>query len=94
MIAIDGGAHIGYIALHIGQIVGPQGKVYAFEPDPRAYARLVAGIALNRMAEIVEPLNFALASSPSLPPSEREYDSKPLLERSQLMPGCMTYGLR
>src|SRR5258708_5783896 len=33
-------------------------------------------------------------SSPSLPPSESEYESKPLLERSQLMPGCMTYGLR
>jgi len=27
-------------------------------------------------------------------PSESEYESKPLLERSQLMPGCMTYGLR
>src|SRR5947199_1798856 len=33
---------------------------------------------------------FLEGPSPSLPPSEREYDSKPLLERSQLMLGCMT----
>ena len=62
MVAIDGGAHIGYLALHMGWIVGPRGKVYAFEPDPRAYVRLAAGITLNHMAGIVEPLNFALAS--------------------------------
>jgi FkbM family methyltransferase len=62
MIAIDGGAHIGYISLHMGQIVGPRGKVYAFEPDPRAYARLVSGITLNHMADTVEPMNCALAS--------------------------------
>ena len=46
----------------MGRIVGPRGKVYAFEPDPRAYVRLAAGITLNHMGGIVEPLNFALAS--------------------------------
>jgi hypothetical protein len=50
--------------------------------------RLPAQIPLKtRVPDIFGP-------SPSLPPSESEYESKPLLERSQLMPGCMTYGLR
>jgi hypothetical protein len=32
--------------------------------------------------------------SPSLPPAESEYESEPLLARSRLMEGCMTYELR
>lgn len=31
---------------------------------------------------------------PSLPPAESEYESEPLLARSRLMEGCMTYELR
>lgn len=62
-VAIDGGAHIGYLALHMAQIVGPVGKVYAFEPDPRAHARLVIAVKMNRMAGTVEPLDLALSST-------------------------------
>jgi hypothetical protein len=34
------------------------------------------------------------STSPSLPPAESEYESEPLLARSRLMEGCMTYELR
>jgi FkbM family methyltransferase len=35
--AIDVGAHIGFFTMHMAALVGPSGKVYAFEPfDPNA----------------------------------------------------------
>lgn len=32
--AVDIGAHVGLVAKPLAQIVGPKGRVYAFEPDP------------------------------------------------------------
>jgi len=61
-VVIDGGAHIGFLSFHMARIVGPRGKVYAFEPDPRAHARLAMAVTLNGMEGIVEPFKLALAS--------------------------------
>src|SRR5690348_3921247 len=36
MTAYNLGAHIGFFALALSRLVGPSGKVLAFEPDPRA----------------------------------------------------------
>ncbi len=47
MCAIDLGAHIGYFTLLAAHLVGPTGKVYAFEPAPKTYRILEKNIALN-----------------------------------------------
>ena len=41
---VDGGANIGYYTLMSAELVGPQGKVFAFEPEPRNYSQLKANI--------------------------------------------------
>lgn len=33
-VAVDVGAHVGLVAKPLARIVGPKGRVYAFEPDP------------------------------------------------------------
>ncbi len=43
----DVGAHIGYTALALGRLTGPQGRVYAFEPLPENLRRLRMNIAVN-----------------------------------------------
>ncbi|MFM5922851.1 MAG: FkbM family methyltransferase [Novosphingobium sp.] len=43
----DVGANIGYFSLLAAQLVGPAGKVHAFEANPRTFDLLCANIALN-----------------------------------------------
>jgi len=47
MIAYDVGANIGYITLLLAKLVGPQGKVYAFEALPDNVERLRRNVELN-----------------------------------------------
>jgi FkbM family methyltransferase len=48
MVALDIGAHIGYFSLLLSRLVGPTGKVHAFEPTPRTFELLMANIELNQ----------------------------------------------
>jgi FkbM family methyltransferase len=52
----DVGANIGYLALVAARIVGPSGRVVAFEPDAQCAAAIRANAALNGLAaiEVVE----------------------------------------
>lgn len=50
---IDIGAHIGWYSLYAAKIVGPKGRIYAFEPDPRLFPLLVRNIAENGFTEII-----------------------------------------
>jgi FkbM family methyltransferase len=43
----DLGAHIGYFTLLLAKCVGPEGRVFAFEPSPENFAVLRENIALN-----------------------------------------------
>ena len=58
--AVDVGAYIGTHSLLMGRMVGGAGRVYAFEPQRKAYAELVQNVALNGMEGVVVPLRFAL----------------------------------
>jgi FkbM family methyltransferase len=44
---IDGGAHIGYHTLLAARLVGPSGRVIAFEPAPSTYRLLAENVARN-----------------------------------------------
>lgn len=61
MIAIDVGADIGYYTLQMSRLVGPQGRVVAFEPIPDARRRLEHNIALNGCKNI-EVSEYALGN--------------------------------
>jgi FkbM family methyltransferase len=46
-LAIDGGANIGFMTMIMSRLVGPQGRVEAFEPSTINYKKLMANLALN-----------------------------------------------
>ncbi|GAF83408.1 unnamed protein product [marine sediment metagenome] len=60
--AIDVGAHIGSIAIPMATAVGEEGSVYAFEPDAKSQAELVANLALNQL-DNVHALKIALGEN-------------------------------
>lgn len=50
---IDIGANIGVFAITMASLVGPQGKVYAFEPQEREARLMVQSLAENRFTDRV-----------------------------------------
>jgi FkbM family methyltransferase len=60
-LVLDIGSHIGLFASVAAKIVGPKGKVFAFEPAPKTNALLHQTIALNNLQNIVQPRNEAMA---------------------------------
>ena len=62
---LDIGAHIGSITIAMARLIGPDGTVYAFEPQKKIYRELVQNIKLNELANAV-PLRFAISSEPGL----------------------------
>lgn len=48
----DIGANVGFFTLLASRLVGPGGRVYAFEPMPDNLARLRQHLALNRVANV------------------------------------------
>ena len=59
--ALDVGAHIGSHTLWLARLVGPEGAVYAFEPQKKIYRELVKNLELNAIQNVV-PLRFAVGS--------------------------------
>jgi FkbM family methyltransferase len=60
-VVIDAGANAGGYAVLFGQWVGPEGHVYAFEPEPRAFAALADHVTLNGLGARVVPVRAAVA---------------------------------
>jgi len=51
-IVLDLGAHIGYFTLILSKLVGPTGKVFAFEPSPESFLVLQKNMKLNKCTNI------------------------------------------
>lgn len=56
---LDIGAHIGYFSVLAASIVGTEGEVIAFEPEPSNFRQLVEHVALNGFTNVL-PLHLAL----------------------------------
>ncbi|MFC2058405.1 FkbM family methyltransferase [Chloroflexota bacterium] len=61
MTVVDIGAHVGYYTLIAADIVGENGKVFAFEPDPHNYSLLVKNIEVNGYQNVI-PLQKAVSN--------------------------------
>ncbi|HEX9671072.1 MAG TPA: FkbM family methyltransferase [Thermoanaerobaculia bacterium] len=59
--ALDIGANVGLFTIHMAALVGPQGKVYAFEPSPELAELLARSVAENGFAGRVELVRAAVA---------------------------------
>jgi FkbM family methyltransferase len=62
MTALDIGANIGYVTLIMAEIVGPSGKVYAFEPEPRNFKILTKNIEANGYSSLVFPYQMGISN--------------------------------
>ena len=52
MIFIDVGTHVGYYALIAAKLVGPSGRVYAFEPNPYNFQILKKNVSRNNYTNV------------------------------------------
>lgn len=57
-VVLDIGAHIGLMAVLFGKMVGPKGKVFAFEPTPGSFKNLCNTIKYNKLPDVVTPVNM------------------------------------
>lgn len=62
--AVDIGGHVGYHVLLLSKMVGPSGRVTAFEPDPNNFALLTKNIEINGVGSFVEARNKAMSDEP------------------------------
>jgi FkbM family methyltransferase len=58
---IDIGAQIGLMTKLFSDLVGKEGRVYAFEPTPKTFETLKKTIQLNEIAAIAHPIMMAAA---------------------------------
>jgi FkbM family methyltransferase len=72
-IVLDIGANIGAHTLRFSKLVGPEGRVYAFEPMDYAYTKLIRNLSLNASAN-TQPARLAL-SDRNQPHQEVHYRS-------------------
>jgi FkbM family methyltransferase len=63
--ALDIGAHIGSHTLTLARLIGPTGRVYAFEPQKKVFRELVYNLRLNEISNAI-PLRFAVSSEPRI----------------------------
>jgi len=61
-VVLDVGANIGYFTMAFARRVGKEGCVISFEPQRLPYLCLCANIAINSMAEYVQPVRSAVGA--------------------------------
>lgn len=63
-VALDVGASYGYYTAVLADLVGPEGRVHAFEPNPGLHALLARNLALNGFAGRVRTHAAAVGEGP------------------------------
>ncbi|MCJ2180608.1 FkbM family methyltransferase [Novosphingobium album (ex Hu et al. 2023)] len=66
MVAGDVGANLGYFTLLMADLAGPDGKVFAFEPNPQMAFRLERSAKLSGLAERIEVCEVVLCAENDL----------------------------
>lgn len=61
---LDAGANLGYYTIKIANIVGPQGRVVSFEPNPELYEFLEQNVSINGFSGRCTVHRVALGSGP------------------------------
>ena len=64
MTVVEGGAHMGYVTLQSARAAGPDGRVFTFEPNPRAIPLIQHNLAVNGLDDRVTVVQLALADAP------------------------------
>jgi FkbM family methyltransferase len=59
-VILDVGANVGYLTRFLGRATGPDGKVYAFEPNPLIFSLLSRNVAKLKQVSV---FNFGLSSN-------------------------------
>jgi FkbM family methyltransferase len=70
---IDVGSNIGLMSLFASQVIGKNGVVYSFEPDPETFKILTNNIEINRVRNILAQ-DIALGSSRNTETLYRNFD--------------------
>jgi FkbM family methyltransferase len=64
-VVYDLGANVGFISTHLAQMLAERAPtIYAFEPAPETYRRLVASVQRLRLTERVRPVPAAATDAP------------------------------
>lgn len=63
MVVADIGANLGYFTLLMAELVGPSGRVHAFEPNPRMVDRLTRSLDVNGFLSRVSVHQVALGAA-------------------------------
>lgn len=59
-VAYDVGSYVGFLALGMAGALGPEGRVFAFEPDPENAARIREHVAENSMSALIQVVEAAV----------------------------------
>jgi FkbM family methyltransferase len=89
MTVLDVGAHCGYFSVLMGDLVGPQGRVFAFEPNPPIAELLRRTVAINghdRRTSVHEVALGEMQGTASLAVPEHEP------KNAHIVPGTMIDG--
>jgi FkbM family methyltransferase len=84
-LVLDIGANIGAHTLHLAQLVGPAGRVIAFEPTDFAFRKLRRNLELNpQLASRVTACHCFLTDTDAAPVPSEIYSSWPLQQQEGL----------
>ncbi|RYD03348.1 hypothetical protein N752_21180 [Desulforamulus aquiferis] len=59
---IDVGANVGYFSVLLGYILGPTGKIYAYEANPDLFSYLIDNLSINYLHDRTDLFNVAVYS--------------------------------